>query len=344
MILALALLPLLTLSPEKDGAPMRQPQLAIEGPKAVIAYGAGNDVFAAVSTDAGASFAKPVKVGNAGFISLGRHRGPRVAISGGAIVIAAIAGKLGKGQDGELFAWRSTDNGKSWSKPTQISDVPGAAREGLQALAAGPNGVFFATWLDLRKKGMRLMATVSKDAGTTWSPNFLVYESPESNICECCHPSAAIAADGTIHVMFRNWLGGSRDMWLATSRDNGKSFTAKKVGEGTWVLNACPMDGGGLAVKPNGDVVTSWRREQKIFWTDGPSFQAPNWAGKDSALALDSNGKPVIAWTEGMRVMLFDGAVRELAPHGGFASVAASSVGVLAAWESGTAITVQRLR
>jgi hypothetical protein len=267
-----------------------------------------------------------------------------VVIAGNAIVIAAVAGEKGKGQDGELFAWRSTDGGKTWSKPTQISDVPGAAREGLHALAAGPKGVVFATWLDLRQKGTRLMATVSKDNGATWSPNFAVYESPDGHICECCHPSAVIAADGAIHVMFRNWLGGSRDMWLASSRDGGKSFTSKKVGEGTWVLNACPMDGGGLAAKATGEIVTSWRRDKTIYWTDGSQFHAPEWAGKDSALTLDAQGKPVIVWTEGMRVIAYDGAVQELAPHGGFASVAASKAGVLAAWESGNGISVQRLR
>jgi hypothetical protein len=344
MIPALALLPLLTFSPGEGGAPWRQPQLAMEGSTAVLVYGAGNDVFAAVSQDGGQSFGKPTLVGNAGVISLGRHRGPRVAISGGAIVIAAIAGQAGKGQDGELYVWRSLDGGKRWGKATQVSDAPGAAREGLHALAAGPKGLVFATWLDLRNKGTRLMATVSRDAGATWSANFPVYESPDGHICECCHPSAAIGSDGAIHVLFRNWLGGSRDMWLATSRDGGKSFAAKKVGEGAWALNACPMDGGGLGVKANGQIVTSWRREQKIFWTDGASFQAPEWTGKDSALALDSVGKPVIVWTEGMRIMVYDGAVRELAPHGGFASVAASRAGVIAAWETGTGINARRLR
>ena len=344
MMFQILLLATITMTPEPGAAPYRQPQLAMDGATAVVAYGAGNDVFAAVSKDGGKSFSTPVKVGNAGVISLGRHRGPRVAITGGTFVIAAIAGEVGKGQDGELYAWRSTDQGRTWSAPKRISDVPGAAREGLHALAAGPNGLLFATWLDLRNKGTKLVATISRDAGATWSPNFPVYESADGNICECCHPSAAIGADGTIHVMFRNWLGGSRDMWLASSRDGGKSFNAKKVGEGTWVLNACPMDGGGIAVKANGEVVTSWRREQEIFWTDGPAFQAPNWKGKDSALALDASGKPVIAWTEGMRLMLFDGSVRELARHGGFASLTGSKQGLLAAWESGTGIIVERLR
>ncbi|MBL8238919.1 MAG: exo-alpha-sialidase [Bryobacterales bacterium] len=344
MILSLALLPILALQPEPGGTPLRQPQLAMEGAMAVAVYGAGNEVFAAVSKDGGKSFSAPARVGTAGVLSLGRHRGPRVAISGGTILIAAIAGEKGKGQDGELYAWRSVDGGKSWSKAARISDVPGAAREGLHALTAGPKGIFFATWLDLRNKGTRLMATISRDGGATWATNFPVYESPESNICECCHPSAVIGGDGAIHVMFRNWLGGARDMWLATSRDGGKSFAAKKLGEGSWMLNACPMDGGGLGVKQNGEVVTSWRREQKIYWTDGGTFQAPGWMGKDSALAVDASGKPVMVWTEGMRVMVYDGVARELAAHGGYAAVAASGSGVLAAWESGNGISVQRLR
>lgn len=344
MIPALALLPLMTLTPADGGAPWRQPQLAMEGRTAIVVYGAGNTVFAAVSKDAGQTFGKPVQVGTAGEMALGRHRGPRAAISGKTAVITTIAGAKGKGQDGELYAWRSTDGGATWTGPKLVSDAPGAAREGLHALTAGPGGVFFTTWLDLRATGTRLMASISKDGGATWAANFPVYSSPDGHICECCHPSAAIAADGTIHVMFRNWLDGSRDIWLATSRDGGKSFAAKKVGEGTWVLNACPMDGGGLGVKANGDVVTSWRRDKQIFWTDGTAFQAPQWAGKDSALALDAAGKPVLVWTDGMRLMVYDGAVKELAEHGGYGSVAASAAGVLAAWESGIGIKVQRLR
>ncbi|MBI2687483.1 MAG: exo-alpha-sialidase [Acidobacteria bacterium] len=344
MILASVLFPLLTLAPNDGGTAWKQPRVAMDGKTAVVAYGAGNDVFAAVSKDAGKTFGKPVLVGNAGVISLGRHRGPRVAISGNSIVISAIAGAQGKGQDGELWAWRSVDGGKTWSSAAKITDVPGAAREGLHTLTAGPKGMVFAAWLDLRNKGTRLMASLSRDGGAAWSPNFAVYESPDGHICECCHPSAAIDADGTIHVMFRNWLGGSRDMWIATSKDNGKSFEAKKVGEGTWVLNACPMDGGDLAVKANREVVTSWRREQKIYWTKGSGEETLVGTGKDSALAVDSSGRTVIVWTEGMRLMAYDGAVYELAPHGGFASVAASPAGVLAAWESGNGISVQRLR
>ncbi|MBM3787300.1 MAG: exo-alpha-sialidase [Acidobacteria bacterium] len=336
---ALAIVPLLTLDP---GA--RQPQLAASGRQVAVTYGIGNEIFAAVSQDGGKNFAPAVKVGGAGKLSLGRHRGPRVAITRDAIVIAAIAGKQGGGRDSELYAWRSTDGGKSWSEARRMSDVPGAAREGLHALAAGPNGMLAATWLDMREKGMRVFATVSRDAGASWSPNFVVYSSPDGNVCECCHPSAAVGADGSLHVMFRNWLGGSRDMWLARSKDGGKTFTSRVVGTGTWKLNACPMDGGGLAVRANGEIVTAWRREKQVYATDGDKFIDSGWTGKDPALALDGKGRRVMAWVDGMKVVAFDGALTGVAEHGGFPALAAAGDSVFIAWEQPGGARVARLR
>lgn len=48
--------------------------------------------------------------------------------------------------------------------------------------------------------------------------------------------------------------------------DGGASFgKAQKLGEGSWKLNGCPMDGGGLAIDENGDVQTVWRRKNTIL-------------------------------------------------------------------------------
>ena len=89
---------------------------------------------------------------------LTRHRGPRIALAGRAIVIAAVVGKTAEGgghghglpSDGDLIAWRSTDGGRSWSKGVVINDVPGAPTEGLHSLAGDAKGVLFAAWLDKR--------------------------------------------------------------------------------------------------------------------------------------------------------------------------------------------------
>src|SRR5207253_11399365 len=102
-------------------------------------------------------------------LSLGRHRGPRIAITPSAIVISPVIGtKMPPGADGDLTAWHSADGGKTWSAGVTINDQPTSAREGLHAMASGGN-VLFATWLDDRAKGKRLYSATSKDNGATWS-------------------------------------------------------------------------------------------------------------------------------------------------------------------------------
>ena len=49
--------------------------------------------------------------------------------------------------------------------------------------------------------------------------------------------------------MCRNKLGGSRDLYTLRLRDGRAAGPAVKQGEGTWKLDACPMDGGGIAVR-----------------------------------------------------------------------------------------------
>ncbi len=103
------------------------------------------------------------------------------------------------------------------------------------------------------------------DGGRTWSKNIRIYASPDGTICQCCDPSLAIDQQGVIHVMWRNVLSGSRDFYLAESKDGEHFGAARKVGEGTWKLDACPMDGGGMAFD-RGRIVTVWRRESEIFF------------------------------------------------------------------------------
>ncbi len=249
--------------PARDG---KQPQAAVDrAGRIYVAFGAGSTVRLAVSTDRGESF-QVSPVGSVGSLAIGMRRGPRVVASGDSVVVTAIGGEKGKGQDGDVLAWRSTDSGKTWAGPTRVNAVPSSAREGLHGMASGPDGKVFTTWLDLRNKRTEIYGAMSKDGGKTWEPDALVYRSPEKSVCECCHPSAAFAPDGTLHVMWRNSLKGARDLFLTSSSDGGRTFrTAEKLGQGTWALNACPMDGGAVAVLPDGQVETVWMRAGTIY-------------------------------------------------------------------------------
>ncbi|HEY0867222.1 MAG TPA: sialidase family protein [Fimbriimonas sp.] len=241
------------------------PQAAARERSLFVAYGSGDDLYVSQAGD-DLAFRPPVRIGNAGKLSIGMRRGPRIVASGSRLVVSAIYGERGGGRDGDLLSWRSEDAGKTWSGPTKVSDEPGAAREGLHAMAAGRDGTIACVWLDLRNKGTEIWVATSRDGGASWSKNARVYRSPEGTVCECCHPSAAFGPDNRLYVMFRNSLGGARDMYLASSRDGGRSFSpALKLGTGSWRLNACPMDGGSLAVDSKGRVVTVWRREDRLF-------------------------------------------------------------------------------
>lgn len=312
-----------------------QPQLAALGHRVALVFGEGQTIYFAGSLDAGRTFSSPVALPSRGILALGRHRGPRVAIAGEAIVVTAILGAQRDG--GDVFAWRSTDDGRSWSAPARLNGVADSAREGLHG-TGGAGKVVAAVWLDLRAPGTRLRAAVSLDAGATWSPDRLVYESPSGTVCECCHPSVAVSREGDISVMFRNSLGGSRDLYLTTSRDGGLSFeAAKKLGEGTWKLDGCPMDGGALALDAQGGIGTVWRREKDVFFARPGQPEQRVGTGVDPAIALGPNGARAVAFRDGQGVAVRDGEspeARTLAPGGQAPVLVAMGDGSwLAAWE-----------
>ncbi len=350
-MLALAVLALTQFTPAVADVPNREPRLAVSGHTVALAYGSGNGIFVATSRDDGQTFGKPVEVGTASVVPLSRHRGPRIVFSKGALVVTAVVGEKeatgthahGLPADGDLLAWRSTDGGKTWGKPTRVNDVAAAPREGLHTLVAKPNGELFAAWLDLRKEGTRLYGATSKDGGVTWSANVKIYESPDGSICQCCHPTASVASDGAVEVMWRNAVDGSRDFYLVRSMD-GKTFSKpQKLGEGTWKINACPMDGGDLT-QVNGRTVSVWRRMDDIYVAEPGKPEMKVGPGHDVTAA--SAGKSLwLLYVQGGKAMLWnDGKTQQIGEDVTFPALTALADGrLIAAWEQGGAIVLKRV-
>lgn len=339
-MLFLAALVALHLPPVSPSAPNRQPQLAASADTTAIVFGSGESIWLARSADSGRTFTAPSKVATLPKMLLGRHRGPRVVISGSVLVVSAISS-----EPGDLLAWRSTDGGKSWTAPTVINDTPKAAREGLHAMAGDAEGHLAAAWLDDRGgKGKRLYGAFSSDSGHTWSPNVLLYESPEGTICECCDPSLASMGRGEFVVMFRNKLGGSRDLYTLRLRDGQPVGTAVKQGDGTWKLDACPMDGGGVAVR-GGQISSAWRRDHDVYLATPGTPEIKLGPGQDVAFAANSKGF-YTAWSTPLGISLqAPGAVAplQLSRAGGFpALLALPDGGVLVAWEENGSIVATR--
>ncbi|OYW24498.1 MAG: hypothetical protein B7Z55_02000 [Planctomycetales bacterium 12-60-4] len=278
----------------------KQPQAFMSADGTVdVVVAVGEEIRLSTSSDRGESFTRASSVIRCSNMSAGMRRGPRVVRTPTAVVVTAIGGKQGKGRDGDLLAWHSTDDGTTWSEAVMVNDVPDAAREGLHGMTAGANGDVWCVWLDLRNGKTEIATAVSSDDGQTWKGNVRAYRSPDGSVCECCHPSIISGPKSGITIMFRNALGGQRDMFL-TSSDDGKKFTTgRKLGKGSWKLDACPMDGGMLACDGQDGLVTVWRRDNQVFATLGSgAAEKPLGPGQQPWAAWSAAG-PIIVWTGG---------------------------------------------
>ena len=144
---------------------------------------------------------------------------------------------------------------------------------------------------------------------------------------------------GEIAIMWRNALNGSRDMHLCTTRDGGESFTAaQKLGEGTWKLEGCPMDGGSVTMAPDGKWITAWRRDSKLFLNEIGQAERSFAEGKQPVIAYAGKDR-LIVWEENAALKLQDasGKTTTLAPVGAGPCAVSGPRFATIAWEAGPA-------
>ncbi len=261
-----------------------------------IVYGSGDSIMYSVSSDEGKTFSQPQVIALLPKLAASHTRGPQIAATKFGVTVTAC------NTAGNIYSYRNDGKGK-WSQPVRVNDVDTIAKEGLMALS-GDGESFFAVWLDLRgNKKNKIVGARSTDGGKTWQKNILIYASPDTTVCECCKPSVAVKGNN-VYVMFRNWLDEKRDMYLIQSSDDGNTFgQAQKLGNGTWKLNGCPMDGGGISVS-DGKYQTVWRREGKIYACEPGKPETEIGEGRGCTIE-SSNGKNVYAWTEKDEVVCF---------------------------------------
>jgi hypothetical protein len=212
-------------------------------------------------------------------------------------------------------------------------------------MAADSEGHLALAWLDDRTPGgKRLFGAFSNDAGAHWSKNALLYESPSGSICECCAPSLAALGHGEFAVMWRNSVAGSRDLYTMRIRDGKPAGEAAKSGSGTWKLNACPMDGGGLAVR-DGALLAAWRRDHDVYFAEPGKAEVKLGTGMDVGFAVNAKGAYAV-WTspKGIEAHVPDSqAPVHISDAGAFATLAAlPDGGILAAWEEHGAISFHK--
>lgn len=265
-----------------------------------LVYGTGDSIMYSYSSDRGATFSAPSLISVLPKLAASHTRGPQIAVTSNGLVLTAC------NNSGDIFSYVKDASGK-WQQTVRVNDMDTVAKENLMALSAdGQNA--FAVWLDLRDKHNKIFGAKSTDGGKTWSKNIMIYTSPDTTVCECCKPSVVMKGND-VYVMFRNWLDGNRDLYLIQSSDGGTNFgQAQKLGNGSWSLNGCPMDGGSLAVNMNGEIQTVWRRKGKIYSASPGSPEKEIGEGRGCILET-VDGKNIYAWTENGELIVTN-------PHG----------------------------
>jgi len=211
---------------------------------------------------------------------------------------------------------RSTDEGKTWSRPVSITDEPAfVRRHNFHGLHAAADGSLYVSWIDDRGGKAAPYLTRSTDGGRTWERNRRV---GSGEACPCCRTAVATASDGTVFVAWREVFAGNvRDIVVSRSGDHGATWTEPtRVHADEWVYAGCPHAGPTIQVDAAHALHVAW-------WTGkeggagvsyarsadgGRTFSTPVALGiarysrpAHVQLALGSHGEVVAAWDDGTR-------------------------------------------
>lgn len=271
-----------------------QPQMTVDSKGFVrLIFGQENRIYYSTSGDKGKTFSKPVLVAEVDGMHLGMTRGPKLATSQDFSLVSAIDKK------GNIHCFKLTHKTGQWEKAGNVNDLDGSAPEGLMSITADDHDNFYAVWLDIRDNRKNNICFSSFEENSGWSKNSLAYKSPESHVCECCKPSIAVRGSH-VAIMFRNWLMNSRDLYVITSSNGGRSFSeAQKLGNGTWPLKGCPMDGGGLSIDAHNNIRTAWQREGQIFYAE-PGMPEEK-IGEGRGVGMSGN---LVTWEKGSDLII----------------------------------------
>ena len=262
------------------------------------------------------AFSKPIRVNSqpGSALAVGTVRGPQMAVGrdGEVYVVwfgSSKAKPRGPGDSTPLLFSRLEASGKAFSPQRNLAGYAKGLDGGL-SVAADRKGDVYVVWHAMGKTpgeaDRRVYLARSTDGGQTFAREVPV--SPAAlGACGCCGMRAFVDSRGALFVLYRAAAEAiHRNMTLLVSTDRGRAFHSQEVS--SWKLNACPMSTAYLG-EGGEHVLAAWEKAGEVYFdTINPAtFQlsastaAPGQSKdrKNPAVAANSQGQVLLAWTEG---------------------------------------------
>lgn len=249
------------------------------------------------------------------------HHSPRLAVAPGGEVYLSWSSAKPK-PEGTFFASdlrlsRSLDGGRSFTGHLRVNEDRPISHS-FDGLAVAADGTVLVTWIDGREGRPDPFTYVARvtERGTRVESVAKVGE----NTCVCCRVDAAVGPRQTVALLWRQVFPGDiRDMVLAVSRNDGRSFDdAALVHPDRWKITACPHRGGAVGIDGRGRVYASWYTEggsqarPELFFAiaeDGRRFGPPRRLHTSSTsipdhvrMAVGPDGRAIIVWEDATAV------------------------------------------
>ena len=256
------------------------------------------NILVSRSTDGGATFLAPVNISSAVSQSTSWPYNPRLAVeSGGAIDVVWLDSTS---RTYDVFFARSTDGGKTFSAPLNLSNDNADNAE--PQIAVDANGKIHVVW-ENDSITFGVFYTQSSDGGATFSPVTPLVPGGTS----AATPELAVAGSN-VYVAWENDASSHSQVAFSHSSDGGATFSPATNLTNT----AGSAFGAKLAVDAGGNLDVVWidnpAGNYELMFSrstdNGATFSAaidvsnnPGDAG-DPQLATDANGNISIVWRE----------------------------------------------
>ena len=238
----------------------------------------GTNLYLKTSTNNGKSFSEPIRVNSIeGNVALDGRVPPAISLGENNQVFVLWANQteepeMRMGVYRQLIFAESLDGGQTFPSSMQIkTDLP--AGKYFQDMMLSNDGTIHIAWLNgpsmLNEEGnlvkdksrpRTLEYTQSTDGGKTFETTKSLMDNP----CPCCNVQVA-ADDDNVYVSWRAQFPNGedkpaiRDMVIASSTDNGKTFSDPvRISEDNFEFDGCVHVGAPMEIDSKGNLHTVW--------------------------------------------------------------------------------------